>query len=309
MIIVVMLGVILFSIISVKRSELVDLGIQFAKPNKSDTTSIPPDYSFPDKSIGSSETLPGKVQNSFKSVIGITSRFIFDPNISYPFSPPNEPLDSGGTGFMIEPGLFITARHIFLAAMYDFRFRGAKFNIGINGLPTSSDYTYNFFATTESNNQKVTFPMELRGMGDITLFKDIAALKAEDFPKSLKPLELAEEARLNETVYMAGKIPIFVPPDNMGTLRNKILMDFLNYTFQGKIKAILTNMPANKAGTAKIYRIEGSLELGFSGGPIFNSEGKVVAITMSKSANFIYAVSATDIKNFITELKSKGALN
>ncbi len=284
------------------------------QPSSPDTA--PPDYTFPRETVESDSPLPEKVKNSFKSTIAIRVSFILNstevsrqfPQFSF-LAMSSHPIESGGTGFMEAPGIFISARHVLLAVMNDLRHNGLSFEIDRNGLPTSKLYSYVFYGTADVNGKKINFPMELVGMGDISKFQDVIVLKAKGAYPPINPLEFEENVDLNEWVYSAGRIPILAPLDTFGMTGKDVLMDFINYNFDGAVKAILTDMPANKnGGPTKIYRIKSNLESGFSGGPVFNKEGKAIGLTMSRTSSFSFALSAKDIKLFLKKLKDSNVI-
>lgn len=269
------------------------------------------EYVFPKQASESIDPLPKKVEESFKSVIGITVRFSF--NNWSPFFTATS-LEYSGSGFRIEPGVFISARHIFMAAMIDNQIR-FPFSIDKNGLPISSNYTYEFCGTANINGKPVNFPLELIGMGDPYRSQDFAAFKAIKLPIQIRPLKFAGDLVLNDKVYSGGRIPMFdplfdLPNNNLNSVRRNLLIDFINYIFIGQISAILVEMPNNKvAGLEKVYRISGTgnnPEPGYSGGPVFNSEGNVVGMTVlvSGGLNFSHAISANDLKKFVQNLKN-----
>ena len=274
----------------------------------------PPKYVLPQKVVESDGQLPQEVIESFKNTITIRTKFIRnDPDglnkLAFPsFYSMVEPIESGGTGFMIAPGIFITARHIFLIVANQLSIGGLPFEINKDGLPNSKHYHYSFYGMADINKKGTDFPLELIGIGELDKFIDLMALKSALTPPALKPLELEDNVILDETVYGAGRIPIMVTRDQSGLIRQEMLMDFISYNFQGTIKAILTDMPANSIGPIRIYRIKMNLESGFSGGPIFNRHGKVIALTMSRNSNFVYALSAQDIRLFIKSIPSKDVI-
>lgn len=284
-----------------------DLGAKIAGPNQGGgLLQDRPNHTIPRIALESDTPLPEKVREAFKNTISIRTQFVLNqPGL---FSP-REPIESGGTGFMVEPGLILSARHIFLVTITDLDKRGYQFKMS-NGLPQSDYYTYNFYGTSFNKNALSDFPIELVGMGDIKMFQDFAAFKISDAMTDLKSLEFEEKVSLGETVYSSGRVPLFVWLENMGFMRNKgVLMDFISYTFSGRISAILVDMPINKElGIKKIYRLNSSLESGFSGGPLLNKEGKAVGLNISKIVNFTYAISAEDLKLFREKLRKEGRI-
>lgn len=265
----------------------------------------PPDYVFPGNALESDAPLPTKVEYAIKNTLAIRARFILNkPNMFFT----SELLDASGTGFMVEPGIFISARHIFFITILELNERGSVYSLDQYNLPYSRDYTYNFYGTANAGGRPANFKMELLGMGDPHKFLDMSVFKADNFPGTVKSLEFEEKAELGETVYSRGMVPLIIPLNELGT-GGKTLMDFINYTFAGRISAILTDMTINKdTGLKKIYRIETTLEQGFSGGPVLNKDGKVIGMTISTTRNFVYAISAEDLKLFLWDMRNKGRI-
>ena len=213
---------------------------------------------------------------------------------------------------MFEPDLFISARHIFLAAMARLNQGGRLFFIDKNGLPKSDHYNYTFYGTANINNRAVTFPLELIAMGDPYRPKDLAIFRAKNPPPELTPLEFGPPASLGNTVYTSGRVASFNPfNDDLNSIRKKVLDDFINFNFTGHIVGIVTNLPYNTySGFKKIYNIRTALEPGFSGGPVFDKNGKMIGLTVSVTPglSFLHAISAEDQEIFIKELRDKGII-
>ena len=212
---------------------------------------------------------------------------------------------------MIEGGKFISARHIFFADML-YNEHGYPFMINEKGLPISRYYTYEFCGTANVNGKPFNFPLRLTGMGDPYLPHDFIVLEAVNLKPALKPLEFEEGAELGNLVYSSGRLPYHNrSPADMNSTKKRILLDFINYTFTGTISAILTDMQYNKdSKLQKIYRIGrsiNSIEPGYSGGPVFDKNGKVIGMSvfLSSGHNFSHAISAKDLKIFIQNLNKK----
>ncbi len=292
--------------------QLVDSGSKMAIPRQSNQSGkcVPPSHVFPKEALISDEPLPEKVKDSFKNTINITACFSIAKQGIF-FS--TEPMESAGTGSMFEPGLFISARHIFFIMMIELNRRGYPFFIDTNGLPRSDSFHYTFYGTANINGQAVSFPLELIAMGDPYRPKDLAVFKAIDPPSQLTPLEFGPPANLGDIVYSAGRVASLNPADDdLNPIRKKVLSDFINFNFKGRISGIVTDMPNNTyADFKKIYNIRTDLEPGFSGGPVFDKNGKIIGltITVSPGLNFSHAISAEDQQLFIEELRDKGILS
>lgn len=296
---------------SKKLHQITNIGTKLATPYQINQIKdcAPPNYIFPQEALISSEPLPEKVRDSFQNTINITACFILD-NQNQVLS--SEPMEFGGTAYMFEPGLFISARHIFLVAVAELDKIGHHFIIDKNGLPQIDRYRYIFYGTANINGLAVTFPLELIAMGDPYRPRDLAVFRATNLPSQLRYLEFGKPASLGDTVYSSGRVPSFNYFDsNLKPTRKQELLDFINFNFRGHINGIITDLPTNiSAGFKKIYSIRTELEPGFSGGPVFDINGKVIGLTVSVSPglNFSYAISGEDQKLFIKELKDKGVI-
>ena len=290
---------------------LADLGARMTLLNQSSQLDkcTPPKFVFPKETLISDEPLPEKVKNSFKNTIAITACFGLDNQGT---SLNTEPIESGGTAHMFEQGLFISARHIFLITMVQLNQRGRPFFIDKNGLPRSDHYQYTFYGTANIDGQEVNFPLELIAMGDPYHPQDLAVFKAKNPPSQLTPLEFGPPANLSDVVYSSGRVPSFHPlGDDLNRVQKEVLMDFINFNFKGQVAGIITDLPNNTyAGLKKIYRIRTTIEPGFSGGPVFDKNGKIIGMTASVTPglSFSYAISAEDQEMFINRLKNKGII-
>lgn len=277
----------------------------------------PPDYVFPEESSNSDGPVPPRVIELFGSTININVRF-YRKDYSYNKSGQLEPMGEGsGSGFMaVKPGIFVSARHTFLATInYMLEEKRIPFSLDRNGLPISNYYDYKFFGTAEVKGRAVTFPLELVAMGEPLLGQDFAIFKTLSFPPELAVLEFEETSHRKDLVYSAGRVPVFKPiDDDINFIKKLTQMDFINHIFTGRINEVLTNMPLNRESKLKkIYRIQkflGNIEPGFSGGPVLNQDGKVIgmSIMLGNGTNFSYAISATDLKLFIQKLQNKGII-
>lgn len=262
---------------------------------------------FPEQSLESDGPIPQEVKNSFKSTIGITVRLISKDSLGlFSFS---EPIEYSGSGFMVEKGIFISARHIFFSGMIENQ-RILPFSINNNGLPVSNSYYYEFCGLADINGKPFNFPLELIKMGDPYKLQDFAAFKGYNVPPELKPLEFEKNVNLGDTAYSSGRIPVFKPyGTDIGPIKKSGPMDFISYTFTGSISAIIPNWPNNKDRQLeklyRIIRIHNNPEPGYSGGPVFDKNGRVIGmtITLSQGMNFSHAISAEDLSLFMRKIR------
>jgi len=252
-----------------------------------------------------------EVKEAEKNVIAVT--LIFHIGRSSPLnflsiiSSPR--LELGGTGFMIRPGIVVTARHILMEGILGLAQRGLPFEVDASGLPKSKDgsYGYSFKGTTNVDGHSQDFELLPIAIGKLGEHKDFMALKAINYPKNLKPLKLAE-LKEKDLVYISGYIPVFSAyPDSIGR-EAMVLSDVLKESLEGQVYEVIKNMPINKVGVDTYYRIFGDAEPGFSGGPIINKNGEVGAMTLEVIKRFVYAISVKDIDDFINALEKRGLI-
>src|SRR3989338_8079415 len=173
-----------------------------------------------------SQTIPARpdaVKEAEKNVLAITLVFKITGNdplsmVTRTFVPK---IEAGATGFMIKPGIVITARHLLVDSISELAKRGILSEIDpISEFPRSANgqYEYTFNATTNINGISEDFKLVPIAMGKLGQHKDYMALRAEKYPKNLKPLE-TEELKEQEFVYSSGYIPVFSSyPDANGRM-------------------------------------------------------------------------------------------
>lgn len=244
------------------------------------------------------EPLPDKVYESQKNKILVLVIYL-EKGTS------NIVMSSAGTGFVTEsPGVIITARHLLtdMASMYDYVFMGR--------IITDSAW--------------FSFPLSLIAMGGKGTFKDMMALTTdwETLEKAkipgdiinpnpygilLKTSKFADAKVDGKKIYISGFAPVVASYVDKDDQPVSISMDLINFTFPAELTATIINMPANKAGIKKLYRLIDSAEPGFSGGKVINEQGQVVGMTiaMSIAKNFVYVISSKDLKDFLKENKLK----
>src|SRR3989338_4378959 len=251
---------------------------------------------------------PEKVKESLKSVVGITMDMYFKNNGLPMFL--GHATKATGTGYMFKPGLFISARHILIAGferMFE-RMRIQLPTFNKYGIPSSNTLDYLITGTTNINEKAQDFKLNIIGAGAPDKFEDFIILQSDNFPPELKSIEYDDKfLNVDEIVYNAGYVHYFMTL-NSYPANTPVLFDIIRTSFQGRIHSVIKDLPINKLGVSVLYRIEIKLEQGFSGGPILNSEGKVVAITILRTDNFLYAIPIKDINLFIEKLKKDGVI-
>ena len=252
----------------------------------------------------SSLPIPEKVMKAHENTVGITIEFNMG-NRSFLIPYPSSKLISSGSGFFTKKDLIVSARHIFMDSIINLARQGLSFTLDNDGIPKSTFYSYRFYGTTPSPESPINFPLKLISMGKPGEHRDSITLRAENYPKNLKILRLAENVKPGDLVYISGYVPVFSLYPNIFGSYETVQSDTTNELFEGRVKKIINNMPINQVGVNTLYKIEGKITLGYSGGPVFNTDGEVVgmAIEYIRDANFIYVLSSKDIKVNLGKIK------
>lgn len=260
----------------------------------------------PQNSRASDLIIPTEVREASKNIVSVTGqtqvRSIFNPIIN------GENIEGSGTGFMIEPGIFVTAGHIITGGMRTLFRIGHTASFDKFGVPSSKTFKHVIFATTNITQASTDFPLKLAGLGNfIDRYEDLMILTANDYPAELRALTLnLNQIGLDEQVYASGYVAQKIA---MGRRNDQtVLFDVLKKTYPGVVDAVIVDMPINKLGVSVLYRIESKMEFGFSGGPIFNKNGGVIGMTVLRNQNHLYAIAMKDIKNFLDRLRDLGGV-
>lgn len=244
---------------------------------------------------------PEKVKESLKNVIGITADiYPKNNNLTTIFGYGQK---TAGTGLMFEPGIFISARHILMSGINSFGRLAGTLLFDRHGIPSSSNLNYSIIGTTDVGRKTRDIKLNLVGMGTVYKFEDYMVLRSYNYPPELKPIERDEKMLdIDKVIYNAGYVHTFEYLETDPSY-SPVLFDIIRTSYTGSVDAIIKDLPVNKLGVSFLYRIKIKFEQGFSGGPILNSEGKLVAITVWGSYNYLYAIPIKDIRLFIEKLK------
>lgn len=251
---------------------------------------------------------PEKVKESLKNVIGITVEVYFKENVLQNMSLGQRSIKTVGTGFMLKPRIFITARHVLKSSIDSFARIGYQPIYNQHSVPSSPDFDYSIIGSTDINDKTKDFDLNLLGMGATDKFQDYMVLQSSNYPSNLKPIESdIHPLNIDEIVYNAGYVHAFLLMGN-SLVDGPVLFDIIRKSFTGRVDSLITNLPINKKGVSVLYRIEIKMEQGFSGGPILNSQGKVTAMTVMRNDNYLYAIPIQDINLFVEKLKKDGVV-
>lgn len=244
------------------------------------------------------EPLPDKVYASQKDKI-IVSVVYFEKGTS------NIVMSSVGTGFVSKiPGIILTVRHLLVE--------------------TVTAYDYVFMGTIVTDSARINFPLFLIAKGEAGTFKDLMVLKTDvetlvkartdsdivrpnPYSLLLRTSEFADAKVDGKKVYISGFAPTVSEYFNKNNQPTSVYVDLINFTFTAEITAPVIDMPINKLGIRKLFRLIDSAESGFSGGKVMNDNGQVIGMTIAASVarNFVYAISSKDIDQFLKDNKIK----
>ena len=209
---------------------------------------------------------------------------------------------NGGTGFCISDSngdkIFLMAKHIiFDGVMRTEPLPDSTVNVSPSGVIFFGTYTYKVYAFY--NNR--VYNLSQIGIGKANTEQDFLAFRIIGEDKEIPTFRFQQNSTLGEEVYMDGFSLI-------KSMRNReIIIDIIDTPFEGKLNAVIENIPFNKSRLEKLYRITGKAEPGFSGGPVYNKDGEVMGMTTATSSmlNFVYATSAKDLQQFVSSLSKK----
>ena len=252
----------------------------------------------PPESTISDEPLPAKVLEAQKNKIRIVGQF-FIPG--HPFAPNNV----YGTGFVVNyksKKVILTARHVLISPIIE---HGIGFKLNDGGIPETQFYQYRYFGVISNDGIVSTVYLRPVAMGELGKQEDYIAFSPESSVKIGSVSLVNRNANINDVVYATGFSPsISQIPTRRGGYQS-IQADIVDFTFKSKIVAKIDHLAINNAGLKLQYRIRGNLEAGFSGGPVLNTNGEVIGMSIEMLRNFYYAISSDDLTNFLERIYNR----
>ncbi len=242
---------------------------------------------------------------------------------------------SYGTAPIVAPGYVITARHV-ISKKVECDLTGAQCDFSAVGEIISDDRIVVFplslvaygpvgslqdvaaFRLSEGLDIVYHPPQADKAMPD--LFAGDGDRRANQFPSSRVDNGVVElvknpyrillhEAEFTdlapgEAVTVSGFHTTKAPLLSKDGTTKGVFVDVFNYNFSGQIAAAIRNMEANKSGSVNtVYRIRGTDETAFSGGMVLSADGKIGGMVNASIKNFVYALSAKDIREFLKAQK------
>lgn len=210
---------------------------------------------------------------------------------------------SMGNGSVVIPGIIISARHVLTMALEELEtMKNQHREAGI-----VANYSYEIMGIIISEDPELfTFPLNLRAYEDTGSERDLMALEVPpEIMKRAFETSFVDQNHPTKILLTTVKFANAKRGDKVyivGTIYNDF--DILHYVFKAEVGAVLENMPANRRGLKRHYRLRGHAEPGFSGGPVLNEDGELTGVTIisTNGMNFIYEVSSSeDVKDFLKD--------
>ncbi len=171
------------------------------------------------------------------------------------------------SGFIIAPGYVLTVTHVI-------GYYPAVLVSDLNIITVGKEFNGTIFATATV----VAFDLK----------NDIVLLKVDSLSNLGPPVKLAEKLTTGEEVYTSG-----------------FVLGYVSCTLPGTMMGYMGPFAYNGYRLEEAGLIEGPVEGGFSGGPVFNKNGELVGMTVGRSARFTAILPLEKIKDFWTRCKQK----
>ena len=214
------------------------------------------------------------------------------------FRQDNKAMSYAGSGFPIGKGLISTALHLILPSENDLIQAGFNMN---------SQMTITIAGKFCTPTHTVAVPLEKVGQGSKAL-EDIMILKADISEVQKKFEELGDNGPSAEKLSLLLFIQALkegIPVSDKIELKEKsyvsgffsLFGNIVPYIFEDQFTMELFTGYIEDSGIDFMHCFRGGIEPGFSGGPVFNGEGKVKAMSIGSSLgrNFIVGIPIKEI--------------
>lgn len=256
-----------------------------------------------------SDLTPPAIKEAQKSVIGMALHLSGTRNVerSLPLAPT---IVARASGFMLRPGIVVGARHEIIDKLYELRRIGIPLFFNKDSLPESTTYQYAFTGIADNKDGvPVVFQLTLLAIAPVGTHRDYMVLQAKNYPDSVKPLSIGKELQRNDLIYNGGYLPLDSQyPSSVLGRYEAATSDILKCNYKGRVTKVIKNMPINFVGAKTFYETNLEVESGYSGGPILNSDGEVVAMTLETIRALSFGVSVREIDDYVKELEQFGKI-
>jgi len=209
------------------------------------------------------------------------------------------------TGFVdAKSGYIVSARHgLVETAMTLLGRYNLDYGIDNQGILQGMDYEYRFYAsilaaTKEASIKK--YPLSVIAMGSMGTDNDVIVFKStEQIP--VRGLEISGIATVGETAYFSGTTRSSMHFHDADGEQFNVIFQNLKFNVEGIVLSIFENVTSSKI--KKTYLLSRPVKEGFSGGPVLNKAGKVIAMGIATDELFSYAISSEDILAVINSIK------
>ena len=239
------------------------------------------------------QPLPSKVYAAQQNVVQLVAKFYLKSD------PTAYPVVYYGSGFVEEgSGLVVTARHLLVESLINI---DKSLYVDNNGIFQSVAYDSKFFAVIETPAGINEFPLTAVAMDPLGTYADAMFLKSNR-KLPVQSLKLVHTASVGDIVYASGFVTSFSHYHDADGIAQPV-ENRIKFNFRNTIIDIREDSELRSAGMARMYILVDHAQGGFSGGPLLNTQGQVLGITIEVQGAFTFVLSSRDIANLISSVK------